>query len=661
MAELLSASFCTNFHTGNCTDSYKIFGSRTSEKIIGGKAVRGTLFTLWAPGAAGVRVVGEFNGWGEQSGKSGRMKRKRGGIWTCFTEEAAAGQKYKYLVEQNNGKKVYKSDPYAVYSECRPGTASVIYDLEEYAWTDDPWMERRAKTDSIRGPLNIYEVHLGSWRRGALPGIDDETDWEEAERKKSEAPFLNYREIADRLSLYLKEMHYTHVEIMPVSEHPLDGSWGYQTLCFYSITSRYGTPEDFRYFVDRMHAEGIGVILDWVPGHFCKDTSGLYNFDGAWAYESETEELRENYQWGTANFDFAKGEVRSFLLSNALYYFREFHIDGLRVDAVANILYLDYAKNPSAKLKNKYGGNESVEGIEFLRRLNQAVFSEVSNPLMIAEDSSAWPLVTKPVYVGGLGFNFKWNMGWMNDSLEYMKMDPIYRQWHHNKLTFSIMYAFSENYILPLSHDEVVHGKRSMIDKMFGEYDTKFDALRCYYLYMMTHPGKKLLFMGSEFGQFVEWRYYEELEWKLLLYPKHEQLRRYVRRLNTFYMENKALWEADDRYEGFRWIDANNTSQSIFTYLRYAENKEDFLVVVCNFTPAAYEEFKIGVPRFADYALAFSAETEDESAKEPVLLKPAPEPWNGLPFHIKTKLPGYGAMVYRPVFRRKTKEQERGI
>ncbi|MBS5842096.1 MAG: 1,4-alpha-glucan branching protein GlgB [Clostridiales bacterium] len=652
MAEIQFASCCTDFQKGNCTDSYKIFGSRKYEKTISGRKLQGIRFMVWAPAAAGVRVVGDFNAWGESDEKSGKMKRGRNGTWTYFTTDADIGQKYKYIIERKNGEKIYKSDPYALYSECRPGTASVIYELEEYTWTDQIWMEQRARKDIIHSPLNIYEVHLGSWKRGRLPGIDYEMNWEEAEKMKSEEPFLNYRQIADALADYLKEMHYTHVEIMPVSEHPLDGSWGYQTLCFYSITSRYGTPEDFRYFVDRLHRAGIGVILDWVPGHFCKDEPGLYNFDGEWAYESKTEELRENDQWGTANFDFSKGEVRSFLISNALYFFREFHIDGLRVDAVANILYLDYAKKPSAILKNKYGGNESIEGIEFLRALNQAIFAEISNPLMIAEDSSAWPLVTKPVYIGGLGFNFKWNMGWMNDTLEYMKLDPIYRQWHHNKMTFSIMYAFSENYILPLSHDEVVHGKHSMLDKMFGEYDTKFDALRCYYLYMMTHPGKKLLFMGSEFGPFIEWRYYEELEWKLLLYPKHEQLRRYVQRLNAFYIENRALWEMDDSDDGFHWIDANNSSQSIFTYVRYAEKKEDFLVVICNFTPVTYEEFKIGVPRFADYALAFSTEDASNGENE-VLLKPEPEPWNHCPFHIKMKLPGYGAMVYRPIFRRK--------
>lgn len=648
MAEMISARCCTDFQNGICTDSYKIFGSRKYEKKIQGKTVSGVCFTLWAPGALSVRVVGDFNGWGRQEAASGKMKRSRQGIWSYFTAEAFPGQKYKYIVEQKSGKKVYKSDPYAFSSENRPGTASVIYEWKEYAWTDRDWMARRAQSDPIHGPLNIYEVHLGSWKRGRHAG--------------SEEPFLNYREIADELADYLREMHYTHVEIMPVSEHPLDGSWGYQTLCYYSITSRYGTPEDFCYFVDRLHGAGIGVILDWVPGHFCKDESGLYNFDGDWAYESKTEELRENRQWGTANFDFGKGEVRSFLISNALYFFREFHIDGLRVDAVANILYLDYAKTPSAKLKNKYGGNEYLEGIEFLRALNQAVFAEISNPLMIAEDSSAWPLVTKPAYIGGLGFNFKWNMGWMNDTLEYMALDPIYRQWHHNKITFSILYAFAENYILPLSHDEVVHGKHSMIEKMFGEYDTKFDALRCYYFYMMTHPGKKLLFMGGEFGQFIEWRYYEELEWKLLLYPKHAQLRRYVERLNRFYLENRALWELDDSEEGFRWIDANNSSQSIFTYIRYARNKEDFLVVLCNFTPMAYDEFKIGVPRFADYVPAFSADADGISAEEePARLKPDPEPWNQFPFHIKINLPGYGAVAYRPLFRRKDKNQDRGV
>ena len=656
MAEFLSEKRFRDFQTGNCTDSYKFFGSRSCVRTVNGVRTSGIRFTLWAPGATGVRVIGEFNGWGKNDAKSGTMKRGKNGVWSFFTPDAAAGQKYKYAVEQKNGRTVYKSDPYALLSECRPGTASVIYESGKYAWGDSEWMKQRAGKDLIHGPLNIYEVHLGSWKRGAIPGIDYETQWREVDERKAEEPFLNYRELAEQLAVYLNEMHYTHVEIMPVSEHPLDASWGYQTLCFYSITSRYGSPDDFRYFVDRLHQAWSGVILDWVPGHFCKDESGLYNFDGDWAYESEMAERRENLQWGTANFDLGKGEVRSFLISNALYFFREFHVDGLRVDAVANMLYLDYAKKPSPALKNRYGGNECIEGIEFLRALNRAVFEEIPNPLMIAEDSSAWPLVTKPTYLGGLGFNFKWNMGWMNDTLEYMRMDPIYRQWHHNQMTFSILYAFSENYILPLSHDEVVHGKHSMIEKMFGDYDAKFEALACYYLFMMTHPGKKLQFMGNEFGQFVEWRYYEELEWKLLLYPKHERLRRYVRDLNAFYAEHRALWEKDDRREGFRWIDANNSSQSVFSYIRYAEDEEDFLVVICNFTPVAYEEFKLGVPRFADYVLAFPFPADSRSESAEIMLKPEPEPWNGLPFHIRIRLPGYGAMIYRPVFRRKNRE-----
>lgn len=654
MADGATATNYSDFQEGKCTNSYQLFGSRAFEETKNGRRITGIRFTLWAPGAAAVRVAGDFNGWGTQD--SGKMERDAFGVWSYFTPDAEFGQNYKYIVTQKNGRTVYKSDPYAFYSECRPGTASVIYDLKEYPWTDAAWLDARANADLLHSPINIYELHLGSWKRGKLPGIDYETDWEEAEKRKSDEPFLNYRETADALSIYLKEMHYTHVEIMPVSEHPLDGSWGYQTSCFYSITSRYGTPEDFQYFVNTLHMAGIGVILDWVPGHFCKDEAGLYNFDGAWAYESKNEELRENRQWGTANFNFGKGEVRSFLISNALYFFKEYHIDGLRVDAVANILYLDYGKTPSRKLKNQYGGNENIEGIEFLRTLNQTVFREVRNPLMIAEDSSAWPLVTKPAYIGGLGFNFKWNMGWMNDTLEYMKMDPIYRQWHHNKLTFSMMYAFTENYILPLSHDEVVHGKCSMIGKMFGEYDPKFDALRCYYLYMMTHPGKKLLFMGGEFGQFIEWRYYEALEWKLLLYPKHRELQDYVKTLNTFYLEHKALWEVDDSFEGFRWIDANNSTQSIFTFLRYAENPEDFLVVICNFTPVTYETFQVGVPRFADYELLLSsADARFGGAEQdvPSRIKPDPEEWNHMPFHITVRLPGYGALIYRPVFRRK--------
>ena len=550
MRKTVTKKIIKEFMNGNCFDVYRSFGSRFCPAEGEGE-VSGVQFTLWAPGASAVSVVGDFNAW---SLESAPMKRDRDGVWSAFVPGMELGAIYKYAVTDAKGNTVYKSDPFAFYSELRPGTASVVYNLNSYPWTDAKWMETSRAGNRVIQPMNIYEIHLGSWRRGKLTHLSVE----EQDRHKAEEPFLNYREIADQLVPYLSEMHYTHVEIMPVSEHPLDGSWGYQTLSYFSVTSRFGTPEDFQYFVNRLHEAGFGVILDWVPGHFCKDQSGLYQFDGTWLYENPMAELRENSLWGTANFDLSKGHVQSFLISNAVYFLREYHIDGLRVDAVANILYLDYEKTPSPALKNEYGGRENIGGIEFLRKLNQTLYKLFANPILVAEESSAWPLVTKPTYIGGLGFTFKWNMGWMNDSLEYAKEDPLFKKWKHNKLTFSLMYAFSENYILPLSHDEVVHGKCSLLSKMPGDYDSKFAALRCFYTYMMGHPGKKLLFMGGEFGQFIEWRYYEELEWKLLLYPPHAMLRKFVSQLNYYYKTLKPFWECDDDYRGFEWIDADN-------------------------------------------------------------------------------------------------------
>ena len=638
MTEYISAQQCADFKKGTCTDCYKFLGSRKHSKTIDRKKVTGIQFTVWAPAARSVRVVGDFNNWGNDENESGLMTKDENGFWYFFSTDVYCGQKYKYMVEHQSGKRVLKSDPYAYSSEVRPNTASIIYDLLPYDWTDSDWIENRGNVDYIHGPMNIYEMHLGSWKR----------DYENSTLKEG---FMNYRQIADELAVYLKDMNYTHVEVMPVAEHPLDASWGYQTMGYYSITSRYGTPDDFRYFVNRMHEAGIGVIVDWVPGHFCKDDPGLYNFDGDWTYEHSEHDYRENVLWGTANFDLGKGTVRSFLISNALYFFREYHVDGLRVDAVANILYLDYEGLAAKKLTNVYGGRERIEGVEFLRMLNTAVFAEINNPLMIAEDSSAWPMVTKPVYLGGLGFNFKWNMGWMNDSLKYMGYDPIYRKWHHDKLTFSIMYAFSENYVLPLSHDEVVHGKKTIIDKMYGDYGTKFAALRAYYLYMMTHPGKKLNFMGNEFAPFLEWREYEALEWKMLNYPAHSSVKDYIKSLNEFYLNNKALWEIDDDYKGFQWIDANNSDQSVFSFIRYSNDPENFLVVICNFTPVEYKDFRLGVPRFADYEKVFSSYGDDNDK----FLKPIPEGMNNLTFSLKFNLPGYGAMVYKPIFRKKNK------
>lgn len=627
--------------SGDCIDGYQLFGSKPEEN--------GTSFTLYAPNAASVWVAGDFNCW---SADANPMQKDRNGVWHVFISGVAVGALYRYVIEDREGNRIYKSDPYALYSELRPGTASVVYPILSYPWSDQDWCEYRQERTPITEPMNIYEIHLGSWRRGKpSDGSEGET-----ELSKAEEPFLNYREIAELLVVYLEEMHYTHVEIMPVCEHPLDGSWGYQTLSYYSITSRFGTPEDFRYFVNRLHTAGFGVILDWVPGHFCKDSPGLYYFDGSWLYENKKAVIRENYQWGTANFDLGKGHVQSFLLSNAVYFMKEFHIDGIRVDAVANMLYLDYAKGSSKELRNQYGGRECIEGIEFLRKLNQTLYRIFSNPVMIAEESSAWPLVTKPTYIGGLGFTFKWNMGWMNDSLDYAGTDPLFKKWKHNKLTFSLMYAFSENYVLPLSHDEVVHGKCSMLSKMPGDYENKFGALRCFYTYMMGHPGKKLLFMGGEFGQFIEWRYYEELEWKLLLYPAHRKLKDYVSQLNYYYKTLKPFWERDDGYEGFQWIDADNGDQSIVSFIRRSHDEQDFLIFICNFTPVKYENYRIGVPRFCDYKELLNSDHTmfgGAGILNDEVIKPEAVGMHGQPASVVLRIPANGAMILKPEFRQR--------
>lgn len=639
------------FLAGESTDCYRFLGSRSAIKSVDGRRVRGVSFAVWAPNAAAVRVVGDFNGWGMQDSSFGStLTKNEYGVWSGFVKGLRAGALYKYEITGRDGETVLKADPMCYMSELRPGTASVVYDLKPYPWSDGTWMETRAKTDYYRAPVNIYEVHLGSWKRGVIPGLS----LEESEERKSDEPFLNYREIADKLSEYVKTMGYTHVELMPVSEHPLDASWGYQTLCFYSVTSRHGTPDDLRYFVDKMHENGIGVIFDWVPGHFCKDLPGLYRFDGTWLYENEHALLRENEQWGTANFDLGKGAVQSFLISNAMYYFNEYHADGLRSDAVTNIICRDYGKTRTDALKNRLGGYENLEGIAFCRKLNQTVSAKVKGALMIAEESTAWPHVTGNDGENALGFTFKWNMGWMNDTLEYIKMDPIYRQYHHEKMTFSMMYAYAENYILPLSHDEVVHGKRSLLDKCFGEYEQKFACLRSYYTYMIGHPGKKLLFMGGEFGPFLEWRYYEALEWKMLLYPKHSMLREYVKALNLLYREEPSLWEKDPSPEGFEWIDADDRSRNLLSFVRKGNDGDDMLLFVCNFSPVAHHSLSVGIPRFTDYTEVLNSDGEAFGGSGMVnegLIRPRPQGAGKKRFSIQIRLAPYGAAVFRPVIK----------
>ena len=576
------------FHQGTNYHAYEMLGAHFIERD-GKKGVR---FALWAPHAKSVSVVGDFNNWDTRVNRMIRLED--GETWELFIEGLKSGDNYKYAILPQHGKAhILKSDPYGFYAEKRPNTASRLYNLEDYAWQDDAWQELKRRQSSYSHPMLIYEVHAGSWRRN---GKD----------------YLTYRELADSLIKYLKEMHYTHIEFMPLTEHPLDNSWGYQTTGYYAVTSRYGEPNDFRYLVETAHKNNIGVIMDWVPGHFCKDTHGLREFDGVNLYESDNNQLSENRGWGTINFDYGRTEVQSFLISNALFWFEEFHIDGLRIDGVANMLYLNFGREEGEWTPNRYGDTGNLEAVDFLKKLNETVFKYNPQALMMAEESTSWPLISKPVYMGGMGFNYKWNMGWMNDMLDYVSLEPIYRKWNHDKVTFSFMYAFAENFILPLSHDEVVHGKRSLIEKMPGDYWQKFAGLRCFFGYWMAHPGKKLLFMGGEFGQFIEWNENDSLDWHLVeQYEKHTQLQSYSRALNKFYRDNKSLWQVDFDWNGFQWIDCNDNDNSIVSFIRKAENSDDYLIAICNFTPATRADYRIGVPDKGAYVEVFNSDAEE--------------------------------------------------
>ena len=556
-----------------------------------GKA--GVRFSVWAPHAKAVSVVGDFNAWDTRTHTM--QKISDGEIWTIFIEGLEEGEVYKYAIEpQWGGPHIMKADPYGFYAEKKPKTASRLYNMKKYKWNDAAWQERKKTHPSYSNPMLTYEVHLGSWRRTLDGG------------------YLSYRELADQLVSYAKKMNYTHIEIMPLCEHPFDGSWGYQATGYYAVTSRYGEPDDFRYFIDTAHANGIAVIMDWVPGHFCKDEQGLRHFDGMTLYESDNEQRAENWEWGTTNFDYGRTEVQSFLISNAMFWFEEYHIDGLRIDAVANMLYLNYGRKDGEWQPNKYGDTGNLEAMDFIKKLNEAIFKFHPNALMIAEESTAWPLISKPVYMGGMGFNYKWNMGWMNDMLAYMSLDPIYRKWNQDKVTFSFMYAFSENFVLPLSHDEVVHGKCSLVSKMPGDYWQKFAGLRGFFGYWMAHPGKKLLFMGGEFAQFIEWNYDDSLDWHLVQeYPMHTKMLEYSRALNKFYKENRPFWEVDFDWNGFEWIDCNDSENSIITFVRKSDNADDFIVVLCNFTPEVRQNYRIGVPKRGDYVEVFNSDAEE--------------------------------------------------
>jgi len=572
------------FHEGTQSRAYAMLGAHPMERD--GKW--GTRFSVWAPNAKNIWLEGDFNNW---CGNGFRMDRiGESGVWSLFVDGVGTGSLYKYAIQHESGEVRVKADPLAFAAELRPNTASRVVDLKSFAWSDEHWRDQQLKRPIYDRPLNIYEVHLGSWRR------------------REDGSFQNYRELAHELIDYAVEMGYTHLELMPVAEHPLDGSWGYQQTGYFAVTSRYGTPEDFMYFVNRAHERGLGIILDWVPGHFCKDDHGLGRFDGESLYEPQDSLQAENVEWGTLNFDLGRAEVRSFLISNALFWFSVYHIDGLRVDAVANLLYLDFARQPGQWRPNRLGGRECLEAVSFLQQLNSVIFAHCPAALMIAEESTTWTGVTRPVTMGGLGFNYKWNMGWMNDMLRYIKVDPLFRKGSHNLITFAMMYMYSENFILPLSHDEVVHGKRSLLDKMPGDYWQKFAGLRGFLGFTMTHPGKKLLFMGGEFGQFIEWNENQSLDWHLLGYDLHQKLHQFNKDLNHFYLSEPCLWEHDHHRSGFRWINADDRDASVVSFIRYAKNSADFMIVVCNFTPIGREGYRIGVPESGEYREVFSSD-----------------------------------------------------
>ena len=583
--------------------NYEIY-NKLGANLIEMNGVKGVLFGVWAPNAKRVSVIGDFNSW------DGRRHQKRllgeSGIWEIFVPDLQSCDKYKFEIKTTDGSVIEKSDPYAKFAELRPSTASLVYDIDQYKWKDKPWYHQLEETDKFNVPMNIYEVHLGSWKR-----VEDEED-----------RFLSYLELADELIPYVKKMGYTHIEMLPIEEHPFDGSWGYQVTGYYAPTSRYGNPTEFMEFVDRCHQAGIGVILDWVPAHFPKDAHGLAKFDGSALYEHADPRQGEHPEWGTLIFNYGRNEVKNFLIANALYWVEKFHIDGLRVDAVASMLYLNYCKNDGEWIPNKYGGNENLEAVEFIKHLNSVMAHRNPYAHMIAEESTSWPNVTKPADDDGLGFTLKWNMGWMNDFLEYVEKEPIYRKYHHYNMTFASTYAYSEKYVLVLSHDEVVHGKKSMLDKMPGDLWQKFANLRVAYGFAMAHPGKKLLFMGGEFGQFIEWDEKRPLDWFLLEYDHHKNMLGYVKALNHFYLEHNALWKMDFDAFGFEWINADDKERSIYSFVRRGEKKEDTLLVICNFTPVVYEDFRVGVPFAGEWEEVFNSDSSTFGGSGVVNTKP---------------------------------------
>ncbi|WP_294773470.1 1,4-alpha-glucan branching protein GlgB [uncultured Eubacterium sp.] len=611
------------FHNGTNYKAYKFFGNH---KINKDKFA----FRVWAPNATAVSVVGDFNSWDNNANK---CKLVAPGIWEATVKGVNIYDCYKYAVTSPTGVVHLKADPYAVHQETRPGTGSKVYELHNYSWSDEAWQKKKENQNILAQPINIYEVHFGSWKR------------------HDDGNFLTYREMAEQLVPYVKDMGYTHIEMLPIMEYPYDGSWGYQVTGYFAATSRYGLPEDLMYFVDCCHKAGIGVILDWVPAHFPKDAFGLYEFDGTCCYEYSDMKKGEHKEWGTRVFDYAKNEVKSFLISSAEYWIDEFHFDGIRVDAVASMLYLDYCRKDGEWTPNKNGGRENLEAVEFFKQLNSTILSNHPGSMMIAEESTAWPMITMPPDQGGLGFNFKWNMGWMNDMLRYTSMDPLFRKGNHSCITFSFFYAFSENFILPISHDEVVHGKASLLNKMPGEYDMKFDGMRLFLAYMMAHPGKKLLFMGSEFGQFIEWNYKQGLDWLLLDYDKHRQLQGFTRELNNFYNEHSELWEIDYSWEGFQWISSEDNCNSVIAFRRINSKGEE-IIAVFNWTPNNFSSYKIGVPEKGTYKVLLDtslAKYGGDKSRKDNAYKTKAQPIHGYEQNIDLKLHGLSALFLQKV------------
>ena len=612
------------FKQGNNCEAYRYFGAHMETRA----GESGVVFRVWAPHAVAISVVGDFNSW--KPGSHPMRKVDGDSVWELFIPGMKEYDVYKYCVTTRAGDLVYKADPYAFHAETRPSNGSKVYDISGFAWHDDAWQAAQKKADVINSPMNIYEMHAGSWKM-----------------KEGGKPY-NYSELADELIPYITEMGYTHVELLPVMEYPFDGSWGYQVTGYFAPTSRYGTPKDLMAFVDKLHAAGIGVIMDWVPAHFPKDQFGLYNFDGEACYEDPNPKRGEHKEWGTMVFDFGRSEVQSFLISSALYWLEQYHIDGLRVDAVASMLYLDYGRQDGQWVPNKYGDNKNLEAIEFFKHLNSVIRGRKDGAIIIAEESTAWPNVTKSPEEDGLGFTFKWNMGWMHDFLEYMKLDPYFRKFNHNKMTFGITYCTSENFILVLSHDEVVHLKCSMINKMPGEYEDKFANLKVGYTFMLGHPGKKLLFMGQDFGQFHEWDEKVSLDWYLTKEPFHADLQNYVKGLLTLYHKYPALYRLDEEYDGFQWINANDGDRSIFSFIRRDETQKKNLLFICNFTPVDRDDYRVGVPKRGTYTLLLDQEHGYYKRGDKIShYRSIKSECDGQPYSFAYPLPAYGTAVFR--------------